>query len=116
VVGHFTFAIDQRNRLHDLPRLAVSALWDVVFHPGFLHGMQPLGAKAFDRDDRFADGVAGKKLTRSRRGAIDMDRAGAAARDTAAVFGAGEPDAVAQNPKQRGLGLDIHLFGLAVDV
>src|SRR5450631_3048246 len=77
--------------------------------------MQPLGAKAFDRDDRFADGVAGKKLTRSRRGAIDMDRAGAALSDAAAKLGPGQADLVAQHPKHRRFRLDVEIVSVAVD-
>src|SRR5262245_34931893 len=45
-----------------------------------------------------------------------MDGAGAAARDAAAVLGAGEPDIIAQDPQERGLRLDVHGLRLAVDV
>ena len=38
-VGRVVIAVDERCRLHDLPRLAVSALRHVDFHPGFLHRM-----------------------------------------------------------------------------
>ena len=47
---------------------------------------------------------------------VDMDRAGPAARDTASVFRASEPDVVAKHPKKRCLRLDIYLLGLAIDV
>ena len=47
--------------------------------------------------------------------AVDMHRAGAALRDAAAEFRAGQADHVAQHPKQRRIGLDIDLLGRSVD-
>ena len=40
---------------------------------------------------------------------VDMDRAGAALGDAASEFGAGQTQGVAQDPKQRGVGIDVDL-------
>ena len=78
--------------------------------------MRAVWRQPFDGRDLLADRGRRRQLARLHRLAVDMDRAGAAARDAASVFGAGEADIVAQDPKQRGLRLDIHRLGLAVDV
>jgi hypothetical protein len=44
-----------------------------------------------------------------------MDGAGAALGDAAAKFGAGQPQRIAQDPKQRGIGIDIDLLRLSVN-
>ena len=41
--------------------------------------------------------------------AVDVHRAGAALRDAAAVFGAGEADLLADDPQERRVGLDLHV-------
>ena len=55
-------------------------------------------------------------ITHERVGrAVDVHGAGAALRDAAAVFRAGEADLLPQHPQQRGVGLHVHLDGFAVD-
>jgi hypothetical protein len=44
-----------------------------------------------------------------------MDRAGPALGDAAPEFRAGQTQTVAQDPKQRGVGIDIDLSRLSVD-
>src|SRR5262249_35050416 len=51
---------------------------------------------------------------RAHRNAVDMDGAGAALGDAAAILGAGQPDRVAQHPQQRGVGIDIDLMSLSI--
>src|SRR6516225_9559075 len=77
----------------DLFRLAIAALRHVDRRPGLLHGMRPAGGEPFDGDDpvgRFhvsdADGAGALHLV------IDVKGAGAALRNLAAVFAAGESD------------------------
>ena len=60
--------------------------------------------------------VADPDRARALHLAVDVHRAGAALRDAAAVFGAGEPDLLADDPQQRRIGLDLHVTDLAVDV
>ena len=52
----------------------------------------------------------------ARGDAVDMDRAGAALRDAAAVFGAGQADVLPDRPEQRRLGLDVDVVIFAVDI
>ncbi len=44
--------------------------------------------------------------------AVDVHRAGAALRDAAAVFGAGQADVLADHPQQRRVVLDLHVGAL----
>src|SRR3954453_17625443 len=91
--GRLRVFLQQRCRGHDLAGLAVAALRHVDRGPGLLHRMRGIGREAFDCDDLVAGLHRGK---RDRAGAlhlaVDVHRAGAALRDTAAVFGAGETD------------------------
>src|SRR3954468_22689379 len=106
---------DQRRRRHDLTALAIAALRNADFHPGLLNRMRAVVRQPLDGRDPLADRRRCRQLTGFHRLPVDMDRAGAAARDPATIFGAGEPDIVAQDPQQRGLRLDIHRLGLTVD-
>ena len=73
-------------------------------------------AQALDRRDLASPSAALTGTEQDRVGdPVDMDRAGAALGDAAAVFGAGQPERVAQDPKQRGVGIDIDLVRLSVD-
>src|SRR6267142_1654743 len=79
--------------------------------------MRSVGREALDGDDLVAWLDARE---RDRAGAlhlaIDMDGAGAALRDAAAVFRAGETDMLADDPQQRRIGLGLHIHRLAVDI
>ncbi len=46
------------------------------------------------------------------RHAVDVHGAGAALRDAAAVFGAGQADVLADHPKQRRVGIDVDVVSL----
>src|SRR5438552_9619495 len=50
-VGGVGFLRKQRDGGHDLSGLAVAALRNVFFHPGFLDGMAAVHGKALDRGD-----------------------------------------------------------------
>ena len=45
-----------------------------------------------------------------------MDRAGAALRDTAAVFGAGQADILPDRPEQWRVGIDVDVMIFAIDI
>src|SRR5215510_12209361 len=45
---------EQRGRGHDLPRLAVTALWDLELDPCALDWMAAIARETFDRGDRLA--------------------------------------------------------------
>ena len=79
------------------PGLAVAALRHVDLGPGLLHRVRAVARQAFDGDD-LVGGLA-RLPHRDRAGAlhlaVDVHRAGAALRDAAAVFGAGQADLLA---------------------
>src|SRR5215472_2004484 len=106
--------LEQRDRGHDLARLAVAALRHVMFDPGPLHRMGAVGREPFDGQDLGAVDIADLDLAGPGRRTVEMHRAGAALGDAAAIFGAGEPQLVTQDPEQRRLRLDIQLMALAV--
>src|SRR5882672_1113917 len=125
IVGHRGLDLGQRRILalgdqgggrHDLTALAIAALRDADLHPGLLDRMRAVGRQPLYGGDALANRGRRRQLARLHRLPVDMDGAGAAARDTTPVFGASEPDIVAQDPEEGGLRLDIHRLGLVVDV
>src|SRR5712671_2515100 len=109
--------LQQRDRAHDLPALAVAALDDIPLHPGALyrpaHGIP---ADAFDGYDRtVADRRYGENA-RARRRAAEMHRARTAGADPATVFRPGHLELFAQDPEKRSGRIDVYLATLAVDV
>src|SRR6266700_5157595 len=115
-VSRLGLLLEQSCDRHDHAALAIAALRNVVIDPGLLHlGQYDVDREALDRGDVLADGVAGLHATGSHCGAIDVNRAGAALGDAAAIFGAGQPDVFTDRPKQRRVRLDIDIDGLSVD-
>src|SRR4029453_12092100 len=101
---------------HDHAALAIAALWNVVIDPGLLHvGQYAVDRETLDRGDLLADGFADLHAAGSHRDAIDVNRAGAALGDAAAIFGAGQPDVFPDRPKQRRVRLDVDIDRLSVD-
>ena len=118
-VGRLRSACKQRRRAHDLPGLAVTALRDVLFDPGLLHGRQrrALRRQTLDRRDLLADRGGRGHLAGLNGCAVQVHRAGAALADAATVFRADQAKRVAQDPKQGGLRIDVVADGVrpAVD-
>ena len=52
----------------------------------------------------------------ARRHTVDMHGAGTALRDTAAVFGAGQADVLANRPEQRRVRIDVDVIVFAIDI
>src|SRR4029079_15791608 len=72
---------------------------------------------AFDGDDLVGGlHAADRDRARAHHFAVDVHRAGAALRDAAAVFRAGQADVLADDPQERRVVLDAHVADLAVDV
>jgi hypothetical protein len=118
VVGRLRVSLEQRRRAHDLPRLAVAALRDVLLDPGLLHGRQRRAGRreAFDRRDLLPDGGGRGDLAGLDRRAVQVHRAGAALTDAAAVFRADEAERIAQHPEQRRRGIDVVADGMPAAV
>ena len=77
--------------------------------------MLAVGRQAFDGGDVLAGGIADRQAAGAYGLAVDMHGAGAAHRNAAAEFGAGQSQFVADDPEQRRLRLDVELMRLAVD-
>src|SRR5215813_3930784 len=107
---------DQGGGRHDLAALAIAALRHADLDPGLLDRMRAVGRQPLDRGNALANRGRRRQLARLHCLPVDMDGAGATARDTTPIFGAGEPDIVAQDPEKGGLRLDVHRLGLVVNV
>ncbi len=81
--------IQKRGRLHNLARLAVSALRYPLCDPRLLKWVIGVGGKALDGGYASVRDIFEKRLTGSDSVTIEMDRARAAEGDTAAEFCAG---------------------------
>ncbi len=104
---------EQCRRRHDLPRLAVTALWHLFLYPGFLDNVHLALPDALDRGDLIIFPDTGNRcLARARRLTVQVDRASAAERHSTPEFGALQIGKVAYHPKQRHIGfyIDFHLF------
>src|SRR5262245_50556854 len=115
-VGRLRLLAQQRRHRHDHAGLTVAALRHVVVEPGLLHLAEHAAlGEPFDRGDLLAYRRSDWQRAGAGRHAVEQDGAGAALRDPAAVFGAGEADVLPQRPKQGRVGLDLNVLGLAVD-
>src|SRR5712691_8386482 len=115
-VSRLGLLVEKSCDRHDHAALAIAALRNVIIDPGLLHpGRYAVDRESLDRGDLLADGFADLHATGSHRGAIDVNRAGAALGDAAAIFGAGQPDVFTDRPKQRRVRLDVDIDGLSVD-
>jgi hypothetical protein len=97
-IGRRRIQSEQRRGAHDLAGLAVAALRHVERDPGLLHGGAFLAAEALDGRDLAVADRRYRQRTRAHRLAINVNRAGAALRYPAAVFGAGQSHAIADRP------------------
>lgn len=114
LVGRLWVGLQQRDGLHDLPRLAVAALRNVELDPGLLNGVKTVRAYSFDGDDFRAVHGAQRSDARADGLAIPVDSAGAAQGHTAAELGAGEPDDIPEIPQKRHVRISRGFVGCAV--
>src|SRR5712671_6113070 len=94
-VGRLRCLLEQRGGLHDLARLAVAALGDVIRDPGALDWVSAIGAEAFDCRDLMACGRSERRDAGADRFAIQMHCARATRPDAAAELGPGQTENVA---------------------
>ncbi len=100
---------------HNLPRLAVATLGNIVFQPCFLNRVVTLFRKPFYGCNRLIFNCRHGELTRPNRISVQMNGASTASCNTAAVFRSLQIEVVAQNPKHRRCGISIHLPIFSVD-
>ena len=96
-VGRLWNVLQQRRRLHDLPRLAIAALRHLMVQPGLLQLAQPLRANAFDGKDVCVRQRFHRCHAAADGGPVRDHRAGAALGDAAAIFRALQVQRVAQH-------------------
>src|SRR5215471_21577202 len=75
LIGRGRKVVDERRRLHDLARLAVTALRNLKVGPRLLHWMPALGIEALDGGDLGAGDAGKRRYARARGSAADVDRA-----------------------------------------
>ena len=115
-VAGLGFFGEQRGGLHDLATLAVAALGDIAFAPGFLNGVIALGVEAFDRGDFLAyDGGHGSDAT-ALGFAVDVDGACAAESCAASEFGAGHVEKISHVPQHWHLRVTVELTVDSIDL
>src|SRR6185312_17234579 len=102
---------EERSRLHDLARLAVTALRHLLGDPGLLQGMITLGAETFDGGDLLARDIVDRRLTGANGFAVDVHGAGAAEAGAATEFCTGHLQLFTDDPEQRRIAcrLDGHI-------
>lgn len=106
---------EQSSGRHDLAGLAVTALGHVHFEPGLLQGSGVVGREAFERGDAVV-GRGGERSEAGARGfAVEVNGAGAALADAAAIFRGVKVEHVADDPEKRGIGRRVDDSGTAVD-
>src|SRR5579862_5884467 len=93
-VGGLGKGLQECGHGHDLPGLAVAALWNTLFDPGALYRMVVSRGEAFDGDHLRAIESTDRHRTGPHGGAVDMHRASAALGDTASKFCARQTDHV----------------------
>src|ERR1700728_2074391 len=97
-IGRTGKLFEERDRGHDLPRLAVAALRNVFRNPGALHRMAIVRGEAFDGGNLRAIKGADWHRAGAHRLAVDMHRTGAALCDAATEIRAGQTDDIAHDP------------------
>src|SRR5882757_1356511 len=101
LVARRGFLFEQCRGLHDLAGLAVAALRYTEIAPRDLNRVFALRVEAFDGHDLLAADVGHRHAAGAHGLAVEMHRAGAAERNAAAEFRAGQSKLVAQIPHQR---------------
>src|SRR6195952_4417548 len=114
-VGGFLVIGQEADGRHDLAGLAVAALDHVELAPRALNRLGDPPGYALDRRDLGLADILDRRLAGAHRLPVEMDRAGAALGDAAAILGARLVEMVAQDPEERRLGVGIDLVRDAVD-
>lgn len=99
---------------HDLSRLAITALRDVFFDPGTLYRVRRVRGQTLDSGHFTIPDGADWQHAGPLRAAFDMHRASAANADSATELAPGQPQFIAQDPKQRLFRITVVLYLLAI--
>src|SRR6516162_10640557 len=107
---------EQCGGLHDLACLAIAALRNIVRFPGALYRMAAIGAEALGCDDLVPPSIGQSRQAGAYRLPVHMGGAGAASIDSAAEFGSGQADDLADGPQKRHLRVGVDGVYGAIDV
>src|SRR5215831_10206166 len=99
---------------HNLARLTVATLWHIVLDPGALYRMRAVRRQTLNSGDLAVEHGADRQHTGAHCPSIDMDSAGTALRNAAAVLCASQANAIAQDPQQRSRWLSVGLIRFAI--
>src|SRR5580704_17857650 len=98
LIGRVVVLAQQRGRLHHLPRLAVTALRNIVLHPGFLDGMIAVLGEPLNGDDFGVPNIGNRCDTGLNGSTVEMNGTSPALGDSTSVLRAGEPQVIAEHP------------------
>lgn len=113
-IRRLRFLFEERGCGHQLAGLAIAALRDVEFDPGFLERMGAVRRKTFDGGNALSFAARNCRDAGSNGLAVHMHRARPALSDSATEFGAGQSQNIAQHPEKRHLGRDIDCVFLSI--
>ena len=97
-VGGFWFLGEQGDCGHDLAGLAVTALGNIFFNPGFLDGVRTIGGEAFNGKDFLATDAGDGSDAGASGFAVDVNGASTAESHAATEFRARHVEGIAQYP------------------
>src|SRR5262249_53091096 len=115
-VGRRWKIIEKRYRLHDLTRLAVTALRHLKIGPRFLDWMLALGVEPLDGRNFSAGNTDQWRDAGTRRPAADMDGASPTHANATTKLRSGEANNVADHPQQGCIVLCINRDRATIDL
>ena len=113
-ISGFGFVVQQHRRAHELPRLAIATLRNILFQPRSLQRITQIRREALDCGHRFSRHPRYRRDARPNRFAVDMHSAGAALRHPTPVFCSSEPKLFTDDPEQRSGWIDVEIDAFAV--
>ena len=114
-IGRLRLIAQQHRRAHQLSRLAIAALRNILFQPRALQWIAQVRRQPLDRRHEFPICPRNCRNTRAHRFSIDMHRACSALRHAAPIFCSGEPELFANHPQQRSGRINLEVDPFAID-
>src|SRR5258708_11949925 len=115
LIRRLGFFAQQHGGAHQLPRLAVAALRNVLLQPRALQRITQIRRQSLDGRDSLSRRTRHWRDARAHRVSIDVHRAGAALRHAASIFRSGETKIFANDPEQWSGRVDVEIDALAID-
>ena len=100
-VARMWILLEERGRGHDLSRLTITALRDLLGDPRLLYRIRGVSRQTLDRVNPFTGGSGHRKDARALRDAVDMHRAASALADAASKLRSRQAEQVAHHPQKR---------------